>query len=268
MFILLSISFLFFPLNTQSLICPVYNVFNNETSLINSCDKNLSLCTYITTQSTHRRCLGIYTFNSNLKTKENLIYIRQLAVVDDFEDKYSNITECILNVDKTGNNLLCRCNSNNCTLKWKTDENFNNKFYQNQKIIKQQEDSNWFLPLMIILSIVIIICINIIIFMVIIKYHWYIKRKDKDDRSFLATISTVSTNISSAEIDEFLSSNPTYQSIISHGKSSIIYRAWTTTFQHEKKIVAVKVYHGQQYKDIFDNEVQILRMIHHSAIVK
>ncbi|CAF2521700.1 unnamed protein product [Rotaria sp. Silwood2] len=112
--------------------------------------------------------------------------------------------------------------------------------------------------------------ISIIIIIIIIKYKWYKKRYEKDDRSFLANISCASTNISNTEIDEFLSSNPTYQSIINHGKNSIIYRAWTTekdNLQHEKKLVAVKVYHSQQYKNIFENEVQILRMIHHSAIV-
>ncbi|CAF3375972.1 unnamed protein product [Rotaria sp. Silwood1] len=272
MFILLSISFFLFPFNIQSLVCPVYNVFNNETSIINSCDKNFSLCTYIRTQSNYRRCLGIYTFDKNFKTKENLISIRQLALVDDFEEKYSNITECILDVDKTGTNLLCRCNSNNCTLKWKTAENLNQKFYLKHKLIKQYEYNNWFFSLIIILFIVIIIIfISIIIIIMIMKYKWYKKTYEKDDRSFLANISCASTNISNTEIDEFLSSNPTYQSIISHGKNSIIYRAWTTekdNLQHEKKLVAVKVYHSQQYKNIFENEVQILRMIDHSAIVK
>ncbi|CAF2780279.1 unnamed protein product [Rotaria sp. Silwood2] len=270
MFILLSISFFLFPLNIQSLICPVYNVFNNETSIINSCDKNFSLCTYITTQLNYRRCLGIYTFDKNLKTKNTLISIRQLALVDDFEEKYSNITECILDVDKTGINLLCRCNSNNCTLKWKTAENLNQKICLKHKSIKQYEYNKWFLSLMIILFIAIIMFISIIIIIIIIKYKWYKKRYEKDDRSFLANISCASTNISNTEIDEFLSSNPTYQSIINHGKNSIIYRAWTTekdNLQHEKKLVAVKVYHSQQYKNIFENEVQILRMIHHSAIV-
>ncbi|CAF4612909.1 unnamed protein product [Rotaria sp. Silwood1] len=211
------------------------------------------LIIFFITQSNYRRCLGIYTFDKNFKTKENLISIRQLALVDDFEEKYSNITECILDVDKTGTNLLCRCNSNNCTLKWKTAENLNQKFYLKHKLIKQYEYNN---------------CIIIII--MIMKYKWYKKTYEKDDRSFLANISCASTNISNTEIDEFLSSNPTYQSIISHGKNSIIYRAWTTekdNLQHEKKLVAVKVYHSQQYKNIFENEVQILRMIDHSAIV-
>jgi serine/threonine-protein kinase RIO1 len=103
------------------------------------------------------------------------------------------------------------------------------------------------------------------------NYCWFRRRKEKDDQSFLATISSVSTNISNTEIDEFLSSNPTYQSIISHGKTSIIYRASTTgkgNVQHEKKFVAVKLYHGEKYKTIYENEVQILRMIHHSTIIK
>jgi hypothetical protein len=270
MLILQNIIFFLFPLIIQSLICPVYNVFNNETSTINSCDKNSSLCTYISTQSTHRRCLGIYTFDNNLKTKENLIRVRQLALVDDFEDKYFNNTDCILDVDKTGSNLLCQCNSNNCTLIWQTATNLNQKFYQ--KITNRiQEYSNWCLPLTITLFIIIIIFICILIFIAIMKYYYYKRRKEKGDQSYLATISSASTNISNIEIDEFLSSNPTYQSIISHGKSSIIYRAWTTgkgNIQHDKKLVAVKVYHEQQYKNLFENEVQILRMIHHSSIIK
>ncbi|CAF4100180.1 unnamed protein product, partial [Adineta steineri] len=215
-----------------------------------------------------RRCLGIYTFDKNLNKNEHLIRIRQLAFVDDFEDKYTNITECILDVDKTGSNLLCRCNSDNCTLKWKTADNLNEKIYHNQNIIKQQEYSNWFLPLMISLSIItIIIFLSVIIF---IQYHGIKKRNEKDNRSFLTNISTTSTNISNIEIDEFLSSNPPYQSIISQGKTSTIYRALTTrkeTFQHEKKLLAIKVYHGQQYKNLFDNELQILRMIHHPSII-
>jgi hypothetical protein len=103
------------------------------------------------------------------------------------------------------------------------------------------------------------------------NYCWYAKRKEKHTRSFLENLSSASTNISNAEIDEFLSSNPTYQSIISHGKTSIIYRASTTgkgNVQHEKKFVAVKLYHGEKYKTIYENEVQILRMIHHSTIIK
>ncbi|CAF1022569.1 unnamed protein product [Adineta steineri] len=215
-----------------------------------------------------RRCLGIYTIDKNLNKNKHLIRIRQLAFVDDFEDKYTNITDCILDVDKTGSNLLCRCNSDNCTLKWKTADNLNEKIYHNQNIIKQQEYSNWFLPLMISLSIImIIIFISVIIF---IKYHGIKKRNEKDNRSFLTNISTTSTNISNIEIDEFLSSNPPYQSIISHGKTSTIYRALTTrkeTFQHEKKLLAIKVYHGQQYKNLFNNELQILRMIHHPSII-
>jgi len=260
MFLLLSISFFLFPLNIKSLICPVYNLFNNETNI---CDNNFSLCTYIRTKSIHRRCLGIYTFDKNSK---NFICIRQLALVDDYEDKYLNITECILDIDKTGNNLLCRCNSNNCTLKWKIDQNFNKKFSQKINLLNEKYN-NWFIPLIITCFII----INIIIFIIILNYCWYTKRKEKDIQSFLENLSSASTNISHAEIDEFLSSNPTYQSIISHGKTSIIYRAWTTgkgNIQHEKKLVAVKLYHGQQYKNIFENEVQILKMIHHSTIIK
>jgi len=263
MFLLLFISFLLFPLNIKSLICPVYNLFNNETD---TCDNNSTLCTYIKTRSIHRRCLGIYAFDKNLKTKKTLIHIRQLALVDDYEEKYSNLTKCTLEIDKTGNNLLCRCNSDNCTLKWEVDQNFNKRFYQKINLLNQKYN-NWFIPLIIIFF----IFINIIILIIIINYCWYAKRKEKDSQSFLENLSSVSTNISNAEIDEFLSSNPTYQSIISHGKTSIIYRASTTgkgNLQHDKKLVAVKLYHEQQYKNIFENEVQILKMIHHSTIIK
>ncbi|CAM4924379.1 unnamed protein product [Rotaria socialis] len=271
MYIFLIICFYLFPLNIQSIVCPVYNFFNNETNIIHSCDRNVSLCTYITTQSNSRRCLGIYTFNKNLETIENLISIRQLGIVDDFEEKYSNTTECILDVDKTGSHLLCRCNSNNCTLKWKTAENLHDNFYQKHKLMKPYEYFNWFLPLMITLTIIIFIFISIIIIIIILKCNIYRKRHEKDDQSYLANTSVASTNISNAEIDEFLSSNPTYQSIISHGKSSIIYRAWTTgkeSLPHEKKLVAVKLYYSPQYKNVFENEVQTLRMVHHTAIVK
>jgi hypothetical protein len=257
MFLLLSISFFLFPLNVKSLICPVYNLFNNETD---TCDRS---CIYLRTHSIHRRCLGIYTFDKNFKTKEILIRIRQLALVDDYEGKYSNITECILDIDKTGSNLLCRCNSDNCTLKWRTDQNLTKKFYRKINL----ESNNWFILLIVVLFII----VNIIILIIIINYCWYRKRKEKDTRSFFENLSSVSTNISNAEIDEFLSSNPTYQSIISHGKTSIIYRAWTTgkgNLSNEKQLVAVKLYHGQEYKNLFENEVQILRMINHSNIVK
>ncbi|CAF4483611.1 unnamed protein product, partial [Rotaria magnacalcarata] len=270
MYIVLIICLFLFPLNIQSIICPVYNFFNNETNIIHSCDRNVSLCTYITTQSNSRRCLGIYTFNKNLETIENLISIRQLGIVDDFEEKYSNTTECILDVDKTGSHLLCRCNSNNCTLKWKTAENLHENLYQKHKLMKPYEYFNWFFPLMITLTIIIIIFISIIIIVIILKCNMYRKRHEKEYQSYLANTSVASTNISNAEIDEFLSSNPTYQSIISHGKSSIIYRAWTTgkeSLPHEKKLVAVKLYHSPQYKNVFENEVQTLRMVHHTAIV-
>jgi hypothetical protein len=236
------------------LICPVYNLFNNET------DAN---CTYVQTQSIHRRCLGIYTFDKNFKIRENLIRIRQLALVDDYEGKYLNATECILDIDKTGSNLLCRCNSDNCTLKWRTDQNLTEKFYWKINL----ESNNWFIPLLIALFII----VNIVILIIIINHCWMKKRREKDTRSFFENLSLASTNISNAEIDEFLSSNPTYQSIISHGKTSIIYRAWTTgkgSLSHEKKLVAVKLYHGQEHKNLFENEVQILRMINHSTIVK
>jgi hypothetical protein len=257
MFLLLSISFFLFPLNIKSLICPVYNLFNNETD---TCDRS---CSYLQTQSIYRRCLGIYKFDKHFKTKDNLIHIRQLALVDDYEEKYSNNTECILDIDKTGSNLLCRCNSDNCTLKWRTDENLTEKFYQKINL----ESNNWLIPSIVALFII----VNIIILIIIINYCWYRKRKEKDTKSFLENLSSISTNISNAEIDEFLSSNPTYQSIISHGKTSIIYRAWTTgkgNLQHEKKLIAVKLYHGQEHKNLFENEVQILRMINHSTIVK
>lgn len=265
------IIFYLFPLNIQTLICPVYNLFNNETSTIDSCDKNLSLCTYVTTQSNYRRCLGIYTFNRNLDKDKNLISIRQLGLVDDFEEKYSNITECILDVDRTGTHLLCRCNSDNCTLQWQTAHNLHHEFYLKHKLIKQNEYNKWLTPLISTLVLISIIFISIIIIIVIMKRNWYKKCHEKDDRSFLATISVASTNISNAEIDEFLSSNPTYQSVISHGKITMVYRAWTTGKElssQEKKPVAVKVYHSQLYKNIFENEVQILRTINHHAIVK
>ncbi|CAF1316062.1 unnamed protein product [Adineta ricciae] len=251
--------------STSSLICPVYNVFNNETSALISCDTNLSSCTYLTTQSTARRCLGIYNFDRNFQAQDQRIRIRQLATIDDFEAKYSNTTDCILNLDRTGNNLFCQCNSDNCTLKWRRAENLYTRMSYHENVFKHDEDNNWFLPLIVIVLVIIVISI-----IVLMKYHGFHKSNEKDNQSFSANLSTASTDISHAEIDEFLSSNPTYQSIISHGKTSIIYRAWTTdkdSFQYEKKPVAVKVYHGQNYRHMFENEVQILRMIRHSTIV-
>ena len=269
MFLIPSFICFLFPLTIHSLVCPIYNLFNNETSTISSCDKSSSLCTYIITRSNYRRCLGIYTFDVNTRTKENSIRIRQLALVDDFEEKYLNDTECILDIDKTGNNLLCRCNSNNCTLKWKKAENFNKQFHQIQQLIKQHKHRNRSSSLMIILIITIMSFISLFLIIMSIKCNWYIKKRQETDvRSFLANISFASTHVSNADIDEFLSSNPTYQSIISHGKNSIIYRAWTTGKEHEKRLVAVKVYHSKHYKNIFENEVQILRICHHSTIVK
>jgi len=35
----------------------------------------------------------------------------------------------------------------------------------------------------------------------------------------------------------------------------------------KKKLVAVKLYHEDKYKNIFENELQILRIIHHSTII-
>lgn len=258
-----------FPLNVQSLTCPVYNILNNETYVIDSCNQNSSLCTYSLSHTSHRRCLGIYTFVNDAKTKQSFIHIRQLAFVDDFEDKYLNTSECVLDVDKTGNNLLCRCNSDNCTLKWRKAEDLTRRLDEkqmgfNETLLRQEQYSNWFAPIIMILVIVIILVASMVSFLIIVKYHADAKRNEKN-------ISSISTNLSNAKIDEFLSSNPTYQSIISHGKSSTVYRAWTTEKENlhdEKKLVVVKVYHEQSYKNMFENEVQILRMIHHSAIIK
>lgn len=240
--------------NVKSLICPIYNLYNNES---NTCDNNSSLCTYIQTQSNDRRCLGIYTFNKNLKSKENSICIRQLALVDDYEEKYYNLTECILDIDRTGNNLLCRCNTDNCTLNWKINQTLYKKIH-----LLNQEYNNWFIPLIILFFII----INIIIFILILNHCWYKKTKEKNREYFFENLSSTSTNISHTEIDEFLSSNPTYESIISRNKTNIIYQA-SITGKENLQHVAIKLYSEQQYKNIFENELQTLKLIHHSTII-
>ena len=132
MFIILIIYLSLFIFSSHSLVCPIYNVYNNESSPIESCIDNSSQCTYWNghTSSSSRRCLGIYTFDNNMKNKEHRIRIRQLAVVDDLEMRYVNRTQCFLDIDRTGQNLLCRCNSDNCTLKWQTAENFPHELFQ------------------------------------------------------------------------------------------------------------------------------------------
>lgn len=264
MFILLASVVSLLPSATDSLVCPVYNVFNNATRTIQTCDTGHSLCTYMKTRSTSRRCLGIYAFETALS-----IRIRQLAMIDDFEDVYSNATKCILDADRTGQSLLCRCNSDNCTLAWKIADRVDHRIFANSNLIKQPEVSNWLLPLTITCAMVISIAIIVLILM--IRYHRCSGRREKIDRSFLADLSSASTSVSNAEIDEFLSSSPTYESIISRGKTSTIYRAWMTGKgydEHEKRSVAVKLYHGQEHRALFENEVQILKIVQHAAIVR
>ena len=233
----------------KSLICPVYNLFLNES---NSCDQIPSLCTYIRTSSTHRRCLGIY------KLERNFVRIRQLALVDDYEEKYFNASECLLQIDRTGQNLLCRCNSNNCTLDWRIEREFLQGIEQNS--------NSWFVPLLITFVILLVVIILLMIFI-----HCWNRRRRRDEKTkglFFGNCPSMSTNISNTEIDEFLSSTGHSQSIVSHGKTSVIYRTWTTgkeSCSNEKKLVAVKLYHQQ---DLFENELHILRTIEHSTIIK
>lgn len=232
---------------TNSLICPVYNLFHNETQ---TCEQISSLCTYIHTSSPHRRCLGIYQFHSNS------IRIRQLALLDDYEGKYANTSKCLLEIDRTGQNLLCRCNTNNCTFNWRIDR----QFLQRIETI----DDNWRIPLMITFGIIVLV----FILLIVMNYFWKRTRKEKSDGGFFGQCPSISTNISNTEIEEFLASNSDSQSILHHGKTSIIYRTWTTgkeTYPNEKKLVAIKLHHQQ---DLFDNEFQILRMIDHSSIIK
>ena len=261
-------------LPTQSLICPVYNVYNNETSPILSCDDHSSSCTFTVVPSLFRRCLGLYTFDSDVQVKEKRIRIRQLAVVDDLEDRYGNRTHCILDIDKTGQNLLCRCNSNNCTLKWQTAETFDNELLEKRRDIHRSfiteagEENNWFLPITLILFIVILSTLALML--LIISYN-YRRRVEKHDRSFFTDFSSASTSTSHTDIDEFLSSNATCEAMINEGISSIIYRAWTAGkggSEHERKLVAVKVYRGMEYKQIAENEMEILRLVDHPAIIR
>ena len=144
---------------------------------------------------------------------------------------------------------------------------FNEEMIFSRSLMEQREDTQWFIPIIMMLTIVIIITL---IFTLLVLSHHYRKRREKDNGSYSTHLSSASTNLSNVDIDEFLSSNATYESMISHGKTSIIYQATMKTkdnSEHEKKLVAVKVYHDQQYKSMFENEVEILRIIHHSAIV-
>lgn len=264
-------------LPSQSLICPVYNVYNNETSSILSCEDHSSSCTYTVVPSLFRRCLGLYTFDSDVHVKEKQIRIRQLAVVDDLDDRYANRTDCVLDIDRTGQNLLCRCNSNNCTLKWQTAENFDNDLLGKRRDIHRSfiteagEDNNWFLPISLILFIVILCTLALILVIISYTYRRRQQQREKDDRSFFTDFSSASTSPSHSDIDEFLSSDATCQSIINQGKSSIVYRAWSTGkggSEYEKKLVAVKVYRGIDYKQIAENEIEILRLVDHPAIIR
>lgn len=217
---------------TNALICPVYNLFHNET---HTCEQISSLCTYVHTLSPHRRCLGIY------QLKKNIIRIRQLAILDDYEGKYINRNECLLEIDRTGQNLLCRCNSNNCTFNWRID----------RQILPRIEAvyQNWLISLTI-LGIVLVLFIGMICL-------W--KRTTKEKHPGYCP--SMTTDISNIEIEEFLASNSHTQSILHHGKSSIIYRTST----HEKNQIIVKLSHQHES---FENEFQILRIIDHSNIIK
>ena len=265
-----------FFVRSQCLICPVYNVFNNETSAARPCYDNASSCTYVTSPSSIHRCLGIYTFDNASRTAETRIRVRQLAVMDDFEGKYLNRTECVLDIDRMGQNLLCRCNSDNCTLHWHTATNFNYETLQqrypfDQRFIEQANDGTWSLPLLIVFSILLLTLVVVLISLLTAKWLQYQRRNEKDDRSFFTDLSSASTNTYSNEIEEFLSSELPSQSLISQGKTSTIYRAWTTgrgNLSQEKKLVAIKVYHGSQYKHLFENEIELLRIVDHPAVVK
>ena len=265
-----------FFLRSECLICPVYNVLNNESSAIRPCYGNASSCTYVTSRSSIHRCLGIYTFDNASRTAETRIRVRQLALMDDFEEKYVNRSECVLDIDRIGQNLLCRCNSDNCTLNWHTAKDFNYETFQqrnpfDQRFIEQDDNSSWSLPLLIAFSILMLTLVVVLIVVFTAQWLRYRRRKEKDDRSFFTDLSSASTNTCNNEIEEFLSSSPSPQSLISQGKTSTIYRAWTTgraSLSHEKKLVAIKVYHGQQYKHLFENEIELLRIVDHSAIVK
>ena len=233
--------------NVQCLICPIYNLCNNETN-------HSSQYTFIRSERNVHRCLGIYFFD------QQTIRIRQLAFVDDYENRYENQTDCSLDIDRMGTSLLCRCNSDNCTLNWKMNSLIDKKFpIENRQI--NFNNQIWLISLLLIVF-------GIFLLLIYVLFRLLKSRQDKVEKDiFYENLSSTSTNISNAEIDEFLSSNPTYQSILHQSQTNTVYRA-STTYQHEKKLVAVKLYHGQQYKNLFENELQILQMIHHSSIVK
>jgi hypothetical protein len=266
----------------KGLICPVYNLDNNETKTIASCNDTSVVCTYRTVVSTdRRRCLGIYMFDDLTSSTADRIRIRQLAIVDDIDNRYVNRTHCILDIDRTGKNLLCRCNTNYCTLHWRTASHADEddirrtlRMRTSRPMIADDDRIHWWLPLIFVVAVLLPIVIIVVVGVVLCNYRH--SSIDKLERSYSNNDRSLpSTCMSNIDIEEFLSSNPTYQSMISHSKTSHIYRASMAISNNDdesqtnkKKHVAVKVYHCQQYKSMFDNEVEILRLVHHSTIVK
>ena len=238
-----------FAFPCYSLICPIYNIDKNETDFIQFCNESTHRCSYSIENSTFRRCLGLYQF------EKNQIVIRQLAVLDDFENRYVNRTECVLEIDRTGQNLLCRCNSNRCTLNWRTSNNvsdqlFDRKAQISSPIIEEKLDKNWFLPLMILCSTLTLAGIVITAILLVPRCR---KSTDKDlQPSNITDLSTTDFN------ELFLSS-----SIVTQGKHSLIYR--TSSID---QTLAIKLYQGNQSKCLFENELTILRMVRHSSIIR
>lgn len=229
--------------------------------MIDVCPENSSLCSFWTSEnSSNRRCLGIYAFDENFSQKIPRIRIRQLAIVDDFEKRYVNRTQCVLDVDRTGQNLLCRCNSDNCTLKWRTAEKFAQQNVFQRSFVEKRDDRQWIFVFPIV---VVVLLTSIIVFLTIsMKTNRKQKENEKENRSF-------STNLSNSEIEEFLSSKTIFESMISQSKTNKIFRFSLDDDDVEKKEIVVKMFNNEiSSKNLYENEIEILRLVEHSSIVQ
>jgi len=147
--------------NVQCLICPIYNLFNNETN-------HSSQYTFIRSERNVHRCLGIYFFD------QQTIRIRQLAFVDDYENRYENQTDCSLDIDRMGTSLLCRCNSDNCTLNWKMNSLIDKKFpIENRQI--NFNNQIWLISLLLIVF-------GIFLLLIYVLFRLLKSRQDKVEK--------------------------------------------------------------------------------------
>jgi hypothetical protein len=157
-------------------------------------------------------------------------------------------------------------------LKWRTASNITaalaKKFTRDQQEVAEFSFNNpWLVPALLVGSIVLLLLFIAIALLPLQRYRR--KRIETDQSSFTNASSTL-TSLAHHDIDEFLASNTTCQSIISQSKSSIIYQAWMnerTGNDNDKRLVAVKLYQGTQCRKLFDNEVEMLRLVYHPSII-